>query len=176
MKRILYAPLCALILLLGALVGVTTMTPAAAADVCPDGDGWDKVDGLSGTSYTYTPPEGFTVTQNCYKASTTVRFGSGPTVTSTVKNKNGKVQDLSHASFLLVPESDGGDGGNGGNGDNGDNGDNGGNGGNGDNGDNGDNGGVGGVEEERGDDGEKGGDVGGVSEEGPGIGLPQTGA
>ena len=82
---------------------VPTLALSVGQETCPEGNGWVKVDDLSGTTYTYTPPAGFTVTDNCYKASTSVVFGSGPTVTSTVTNQNGQVQELSHASFLLVP-------------------------------------------------------------------------
>ncbi|MDQ3064681.1 MAG: hypothetical protein M3Q36_00205, partial [bacterium] len=88
-------------------------TAQTAQEVCPDtGGGWVKVDGLSSTSYTYTIPEGFTVTDNCYKAGNTVVYGTGASVSSTVFNKeectavgvpNGcNYQNLSHASFKLV--------------------------------------------------------------------------
>jgi hypothetical protein len=78
---------------------------ASAADTCPEGNGWVKVEGLSGLTYTYTPPEGFTVAANCFKVgSHDPVYGSGPVVTNgTLTNANGQLQDLSHASFQLVP-------------------------------------------------------------------------
>lgn len=61
--------------------------------------GWIKVDGLDGYTYTFTDiPDGFTVTDNCHKRATIVVYGTGVTVTSPDK------YELSHASFLLVPD------------------------------------------------------------------------
>jgi hypothetical protein len=81
-------------------------------ETCPKtGNGWVKVDDLSGLTYTFTDiPYGYEVTDNCYKAGTSVVYGSGPTVTSTVWNKEGctkvgrgcNYQELSHASFKLA--------------------------------------------------------------------------
>lgn len=86
-------------------------------ETCPEGDGWVKVDNLDGQSYTYDVPEGFEVTNNCFKAGadgksyddegnkldSALVFGSGSTVNNTtVFNQNGKLRDISHASFLLV--------------------------------------------------------------------------
>jgi hypothetical protein len=77
----------------------------AVANVCPEGDGWVKVDGLSGYEYTYTPPEGYVVTDNCYKHSTYVHYGSGSTVEADWHWLIWRYvrHELSHASFLLVP-------------------------------------------------------------------------
>lgn len=86
---------------------------------CPDGGDWVKVDGLSGLTYTYTPPEGYEVSENCMKVgSHDPNYGSGPTVTNnTLYNSPGgatctapgvphagcSLQSISHASFKLVP-------------------------------------------------------------------------
>jgi hypothetical protein len=76
---------------------------ATGQEVCPDGGDWVKVDGLSGLTYTHEAPDGYEVTDNCYKAATSVVYGTGETVTSTIKNPRGKCcQDLSHASFKLA--------------------------------------------------------------------------
>lgn len=105
------------------LVPVAGLATGGGQDTCPEGNGWVKVDGLSGLSYTYTPPEGYTVSQNCMKVgSHDPVIGSGPTVTnSTLFNSPGNLpngavctapgvpvngcalQNISHASFLLVP-------------------------------------------------------------------------
>lgn len=107
MKRGIIAVLAALgILLTAVTMGAAPPASAAGQETCPKDAPWVKVDGLSGTSFTYTPPAGYTVADNCYKASTAVHYGSGQTVTSTVTNHNGKVQNLSHASFKLVEIED----------------------------------------------------------------------
>lgn len=97
-----------LVMTFGLLVGLLAIGPAsaAAADVCPDGDGWVKYEGLDGLSFTIPEediPEGYEVTENCMKVgSHDPVFGSGTTVeNTTLTNQNGKLQDISHASFLL---------------------------------------------------------------------------
>ena len=72
----------------------------AKQETCPKDAPWTKVDGLSGFTYTFTVPEGYEVTDNCYKASTDVVYGSGDTVT--VEDK----YELSHASFKLVEKEE----------------------------------------------------------------------
>lgn len=64
-------------------------------ETCPKDAPWVKVDDLSGFSYTFDVPDGYTVTDNCYKASTNVVYGSGDTVETDDKF------ELSHASFKL---------------------------------------------------------------------------
>lgn len=83
-------------------------TVKASQEVCPNSSPWIKVDHLDSKTYTYTVPEGKKVVQWCWKASTTVEYGtagtpstSTVTVKSTAKNKWGHIQDLSHASFKL---------------------------------------------------------------------------
>lgn len=74
--------------------------------VCPSGGDWVKIESLSGHEYTYTAPEGYLISETCWKAGTTVDGDiiNPPqrtvTVISTVK------QELSHASFRLVKTSD----------------------------------------------------------------------
>lgn len=79
-------------------------------ETCPEGNGWVKVDDLDGHNYTYPTPEGYQVTDNCYKHSTFVHFGFGDTVTTDTHNIchpvfwwicNDRRFELSHASFLL---------------------------------------------------------------------------
>ena len=83
-------------------------SPIYQQETCNEGNGWVKVDGLSGTVFTYTAPDGYLVAETCYKASTTVIYDTiAPpqqvvTVVSEVYNQNEQVQELSHASFLLV--------------------------------------------------------------------------
>ncbi len=90
--------------------------PNLKSETCPEGDGWVKYDGLSGLSFTMPSddiPDGYYVTDNCYKAGNTVVYGSGDTVESTVWNKDGcpgkrgcAYQELSHASFKLESSGD----------------------------------------------------------------------
>ena len=98
--------------LVGLAAGVATSASATAAGqtTCPtstfteDAGGWVKHDELDGRSFTYPEKVGFTVVQVCYKASTSVAYltPSG-TVTSTVTNGNGAVQDISHVSVRYAP-------------------------------------------------------------------------
>lgn len=88
----------------------------AGQDTCPDGGEWTKVDNLSGFTYTFTAPAGAIITDNCYKAGTSVVYGEGNTVTSGVFNSPRGVtctavgvphqacnyQELSHASFRVI--------------------------------------------------------------------------
>lgn len=90
-------------------VSLTPKRVSAVQEVCPEtGGGWIKVDELSSTTYDYTAPTGKLVSRVCYKASTTVNYleidpaQESVKVTSTVLNSNDKVQNLSHASFLLI--------------------------------------------------------------------------
>jgi len=77
---------------------------AQGQETCPNGGGWIKVDGLSGTSYTYTAPEDKLIAETCYKAGTVVEYDTiiPPQKTVTVISTVGF--DLSHASFRLVDE------------------------------------------------------------------------
>ncbi len=109
MKTKLVTSLMLVMAMLLALAGPVLAAPRSnGQETCPDGDGWVKVDGLGGYDYTYTPPAGYHVTQNCYKHGTYVHYGSGPTVsadTHLVCNSQGNCREiryeLSHASFLL---------------------------------------------------------------------------
>jgi len=107
MKKL--ALLLTLVLLLVIGVSVAYAAPEQSADltanVCPNGGDWVKVDDLDGYTYTYTPPPGFTVTDNCYKHATSVHYGNGPTVEADWHWKIWRYvrYELSHASFLLVP-------------------------------------------------------------------------
>jgi len=91
------------------ILGITAAASAApdtkplmVQETCPSGGDWVKIEGLSGTSFTYTAPEGKVIVAWCYKASTFVESGvvdppqTSYTVTSTVGH------DLSHASFQLA--------------------------------------------------------------------------
>ena len=90
---------------------LTGSASATAQETCPSGGDWVKVDGLSGHSYTYSPPEGYVVTDNCYKHATFVHYGSGDTVNTDLHWKQHCNKffcipvpfrpELSHASFLL---------------------------------------------------------------------------
>lgn len=81
---------------------------ATGQETCPEGDGWVKVNDLSSYEYTYDTPEGFVVTDNCYKHSTYVHYGTGDTVEADSHfecnpwwNCKWKKYELSHASFKL---------------------------------------------------------------------------
>ena len=93
-----------LLLLLSAPYLVRDIVSAQAADVCPDGGDWVKVDGLSGQSYTYTAPEGKLVAETCYKAGTNVVYETIDPPQEEVTVNSEFQQDLSHASFRLVDE------------------------------------------------------------------------
>lgn len=103
--------LAGLVLLVTGLTAFMSPAGANGQEVCPEGDGWTNHIQVDAQSYTHTAPEGYSITENCYKASTTVVIGFGPTVKSTVWNKEGcpdtngcNYQDISHASFLLVKD------------------------------------------------------------------------
>jgi len=105
---VLLSLLFSLVLTVGAFAA-----PAPQQDTCPEGGDWVKVDGIDAQSYSFDPPEGFTVGDNCYKAGNTLVSGSGDTVESTVWNKEGcpdaegcNYQNISHASFELIPDED----------------------------------------------------------------------
>lgn len=98
------------VLLTGILSSQNTSVNAGSEnkgeDTCPQTSPWVKVEGLDETSYTYTAPAGMVIVEVCYKASNDVIYLAGNyqnsiTITSTVTNDKGKVQDLSHASFML---------------------------------------------------------------------------
>lgn len=81
---------------------------ATGQETCPNSEPWVKVDNLDGFSYTFTPPSGYHVTDNCYKHSTYVHYGTGDTVTADYHwecnpwwNCRLKHYELSHASFKL---------------------------------------------------------------------------
>jgi hypothetical protein len=104
MKKLLLS-----LLALPLVIGSVAM--ATGQETCPEGGEWVKVDNLSGLTYTHQVSEGFKITENCYKAGTTVVYGSGATVTSTVWNKEGcpdehgcNYKELSHASFKIVKD------------------------------------------------------------------------
>ncbi len=103
-KFIAFILLCSAIMFFG-----ISFASANGQETCPNSGGWEKVDGLSGLTYTFTAPDGKLISEWCYKASTTVIYGvveppqNSFTVESTVLNPNGNAyQELSHASFLLV--------------------------------------------------------------------------
>jgi hypothetical protein len=87
-----------------------------AQETCPNtGGGWEKVDGLSGLTYTFTSiPSGFQVTDNCMKVgSHDPLYSTGATVTNStlfnhsnctavgVPDQRCNLQNISHASFKL---------------------------------------------------------------------------
>ena len=61
-------------LMLITLVSTNGLVYAQGQETCPDGGDWTKVDGLSGTSYTFNAPEGKLIAETCYKAATYVIF------------------------------------------------------------------------------------------------------
>lgn len=106
-KSVVFGLVVALMLVFANFSPVMANSENTAEGVCPSGGDWVKVDGLTGSSYTYTAPAGKEIVAWCYKASTTVNSGvvsppaSSYTVTSTVPDGGIGVKDLSHASFQL---------------------------------------------------------------------------
>jgi len=94
----------AFLILFATPIGLLSNVFAQGQETCPASGDWIKVDGLSGTSYTYTAPEGKLIAETCYKASTFVinDIINPPQKTVTVVSTVG--HDLSHASFRLVDE------------------------------------------------------------------------
>jgi hypothetical protein len=83
----------------------------ACTNVCPSGDGWEKIEGLSGYEYTYTAPEGKVITDTCYKhASYDPHYEEinppSSEVTVTADWHGDKHPELSHASFKLEDYSE----------------------------------------------------------------------
>jgi hypothetical protein len=80
-------------------------------ETCPKDEGWTKVDGLTGKSYSFNSSSDKLIVEWCYKASTTVKYGSvnppssSYTVESSVNDKNQEIQNLSDASFRLIDGS-----------------------------------------------------------------------
>jgi hypothetical protein len=77
---------------------------AQGQETCPASGDWVKVDGLTGTTYTYTAPAGKLIVETCYKAATNVIFNiiNPPKKSVTIISEVGF--DLSHASFRLIDE------------------------------------------------------------------------
>lgn len=80
-------------------------------EVCPDttfteeNGGWVKTEDLTSTTFPVPPKTGFTVTDICYKASNDAVYPEvSTTVTSTVTNQNGEVQNLSHVSVYYTKD------------------------------------------------------------------------
>jgi len=81
------------------------VNPTQGAETCPHGNGWVKIDGLTGCEYTFQIPLGCQVTAYCYKAAT---YCSGPVPVDPPAEGQFRLvlnpcpHDLSHASFLVV--------------------------------------------------------------------------
>lgn len=104
---VMLAPI-ALISIAVAIVAFSSSAFANGQDTCPSGGDWVKVDNLSGNSYLYTAPAGKLIAEVCYKHSTFVhQFLLIPPVSSyllVVDLHDGKLHDLSHASFRLIDD------------------------------------------------------------------------
>jgi LPXTG-motif cell wall-anchored protein len=120
----LRAPIALVATLFLLLLGAATTVSSAHAtggghgsgkgqEVCPSGDGWRKIDGLSGTSFTVQAAESRLIVEVCVKAATKVEtFTVDPPVTSLLvqspaTNVKGKTQDISHVSVREIPDSGG---------------------------------------------------------------------
>lgn len=103
--------LVAVLLCLAGGVALDTSAAATGMTVCPENPrfvepigGWVKYDGLTGTTYTYPQKPGFVAVSVCYKAAHHSQYVTPTgTVTSTVRNGNGVVQDISHVTVLYMP-------------------------------------------------------------------------
>lgn len=114
-KNVIFAASCLVFSIVFTVLLLLSPTGVQATsngqETCPNTDSeWVKVDSLTGKTYDYTAPAGKLVTKVCYKSSTDViNYDVVPpvsslTVSSTVENKNGQIQDISHASFKLIDE------------------------------------------------------------------------
>lgn len=94
------------LLILGILMAGFNVGPAfARAGTC---SGYmEKIDGVDSTSVTISAPDGYIITEWCYKAATETHTGSANsqsvTIHSTVTNENGQVQDISHVAYNYEP-------------------------------------------------------------------------
>jgi hypothetical protein len=98
----------ALVLLTGALYMLNDQVLAQAADTCPEGGGWYKVDGINAQTFEYDAGSARVVVETCYKAGTVLVFDvidppqQVVLLISDVENPQGNAyQDISHASFRL---------------------------------------------------------------------------
>jgi hypothetical protein len=78
-------------------------------ETCPDGGGWLKIEPIDALTYEYTAPGGQLIAEVCYKASTDVIYidiedAASYEFVSTVTNKNGELQQISHVSVRLITE------------------------------------------------------------------------
>jgi hypothetical protein len=100
LKSILwFAVLAVLLMICIYIINFDFRIMSHATATCPSGSGWIKVEPLSGKTYTYTPAPSCTVSDNCYKHSVYVHYGTGKTVTADWHS--GHQYDLSHASFKV---------------------------------------------------------------------------
>ncbi len=85
--------------------------PATNDGVCSEGGGWHKIDGLSGTSYTITAPDGWLITDTCVKAAncppvtqTVSPPAASVTVYSTCPNPEHpeQMREISHVAYKKV--------------------------------------------------------------------------
>jgi hypothetical protein len=106
----LFAALGMLVLSSGVAL-IATAAPANAADTCPDGGEWSKVDGLNSLTYTIDAPADMLIAEVCAKSSTNlVQFPLNPPQASYefdsealgLLGPQGQPQDLSHISYRLV--------------------------------------------------------------------------
>jgi hypothetical protein len=79
-------------------------------ETCPDGGGWLKIEPIDALTYEYTAPDGQLIAEVCYKASNDVIYidiedAASYEFVSTVKNKNGELQEISHVSVRLITDT-----------------------------------------------------------------------
>ena len=109
-----FATLAAVVLAGSVITGVASGA-AAAPTVCPDGDGWVKVDLAEDgvTNLQVTAPEGMLIAATCVKAGRTVDQVSlevpAPVVDLVTPGTNDKgiAQAISHYAVLLVADDGG---------------------------------------------------------------------
>jgi hypothetical protein len=88
--------------LLFGVFNIYSNVTALSAEVCPEGDGWFKVDNLSGHTYTYTARGGQLVAEYCWKAGQYTRYVNVKPPLQIVTVEKDVKYELSHASFRLV--------------------------------------------------------------------------
>src|SRR3972149_11221432 len=108
LRREIFSIFTSLTLIFQYVLGIFSYLPApayAAQKVCPqEEDGWTSHIDVNDTSYTYDAPDGWLISEWCYKAARVVNQGvvdppqSSVPLESTVENKNGQIHNMSHAS------------------------------------------------------------------------------
>lgn len=98
----------ALVLLMGGLYSANDQALAQAAETCPEGGDWFKVDNINAQTFEYDAGAGRVILETCYKAGTVLVFDvidppqqSVLLISEVLNSTENAYQDISHASFKL---------------------------------------------------------------------------